>query len=225
VAFHGLVPAAGSGERFGGDEPKQFTRVGGKPVLAWTVERLLAAGAASLTVAVPAGDIGRARQLVADQRVLFVAGGANRQASVEICLAACPADPEELVLVHDGARPAVAPNDVRACVAGAVEADGAVLGRPVSDTLKLVAGGEIQSTVERRFLFRAETPQAFARELLDRALVEARRDGFVGTDEASAVERLPGVRLVAVAASRPNPKLTTRADLPLVAALLRDSIA
>jgi 2-C-methyl-D-erythritol 4-phosphate cytidylyltransferase len=95
----------------------------------------------------------------------------------------------------------------------------------VSDTLKLVAGGEIQSTVERRFLFRAETPQAFARELLDRALVEARRDGFVGTDEASAVERLPGVRLVAVAASRLNPKLTTRADLPLVAALLRDSIA
>jgi 2-C-methyl-D-erythritol 4-phosphate cytidylyltransferase len=224
VTFHALVPAAGSGERFGGGEPKQFTPVAGRPVLEWTLERLLAAGAASLTVAVPASQIDRARELVSDARVLFVAGGANRQASVEICLAACPADPEELVLVHDGARPAVAPADVRACVAAVGGADGAVLGRPVSDTLKLVADGQIQSTVERSYLFRAETPQAFARELLERALGEARRDGFVGTDEASAVERVPGVRLVAVAAQHPNPKLTTPADLPLVAALLRDSI-
>jgi 2-C-methyl-D-erythritol 4-phosphate cytidylyltransferase len=143
---------------------------------------------------------------------------------VEICLAACPADPEELVLVHDGARPAVAPEDVRACATAASGADGAVLGRPVADTLKLVARGEIQSTVDRGFLFRAETPQGFSRELLDRALAEARSDGFVGTDEASAVERLPGVRLVAVPAAHPNPKLTTPADLPVVAALLRDSI-
>ncbi len=222
MIVHGIVPAAGRGERFGGSEPKQFSLVAGRPVLAWTVERLLEAGVASLTVAVPADQVDRARSLIADERVLFVAGGENRQASVQIGLAACPADPDELVLVHDGARPAVAPEDVRACVAAVAAADGAVLGRPVSDTLKLVAGGTIEGTVDRSFLFRAETPQVFSRGLLERALEEALEAEFVGTDEASAVERLAGVRLAAVDARHPNPKLTSPSDLPLVAALLRD---
>jgi 2-C-methyl-D-erythritol 4-phosphate cytidylyltransferase len=225
MSVHGIVPAAGRGERFGGAEPKQFSEVAGRPVLAWTVERLLAAGASSLVAAVPAEHVDRARALINDERVLVVAGGGNRQESVEIALAACPADPDELVLVHDGARPAVAPEDVRACVAAAAGADGAVLGRPVSDTLKLVADGEIEATVDRSFLFRAETPQVFSRELLERALAEASETGFVGTDEASAVERLAGVRLAAVAARHPNPKLTAPSDLPLVAALLRNSVA
>ncbi len=221
MIVHGIVPAAGRGERFGGAEPKQFSIVAGRPVLAWTVERLLSAGLASLTVAVPADQVERARSLLTDERVLVVAGGENRQASVEIGLAACSADPDELVLVHDGARPAVAPEDVRACVEAVVGVDGAVLGRPVSDTLKLVAGGEIEATVDRSFLFRAETPQVFSFELLARALAEAREAGFVGTDEASAVERLAGARLAAVVARHPNPKLTAPSDLPLVAALLR----
>jgi 2-C-methyl-D-erythritol 4-phosphate cytidylyltransferase len=224
ILFHGLVPAAGRGERFGGDEPKQFALLAGRPVLAWTVDSLLTAGVTSLTVAVPAALIDRARGLANDPRVLFVAGGADRQGSVEACLAGCPADPEELVLVHDGARPAVAAVDVAACVEAASAFDGAVLGRSVSDTLKLVAAGEIQSTVDRSFLFRAETPQVFPRSLLERALTQAREDGFAGTDEASVVERIPGVRLAAVEARHRNPKLTTPGDLPLLAALLADSI-
>lgn len=224
IGFHALVPAAGSGERFGGGEPKQFRQVAGRAVLAWAIERLLDAGALSVTVAVPAGAIDRARELVDDARVLCAVGGADRQASVEICLAACPADPEEWVAVHDGARPAVMPADVRACVEAAQGADGAVLGRPVADTLKLVAAGEIQSTVDRSFLFRAETPQLFSHELLARALEEAKFAGFVGTDEASVVEQLPGVRLAAVTAGHPNPKLTSPGDLVLIAALLQESI-
>lgn len=222
---HGLVPAAGRGERFGGDTPKQFLEVAGQPVLAWTVERLLAAEVTSLTVAVPGEDIDRARTLIDDPRVLFVTGSDSRQGSVQVCLAACPADPEELVLVHDGARPAVASADVAACIAAVEGHDGAVLGRSVSDTLKLVTEGQIQSTVDRSFLFRAETPQVFARELLERALAEGDDAGFVGTDEASLVERLPGVRLAAVEARHPNPKLTTPSDLALVGSLVAGSIA
>jgi len=221
---HALVPAAGRGERFGGEEPKQFAPVAGRPLLAWTIERLLGAGVTSLTVAVPSELIDRARSLIEDPRLLFVAGADTRQGSVEVCMAASPADPEELVLVHDGARPAVAAADLGACVAAALQNDGAVLGRPVSDTLKLVASGEIQSTVDRSFLFRAETPQVFAREVLERALAEAAEARFVGTDEASLVERLPGVRLAAVTAESLNPKLTRPADLTLVEALLRDTI-
>lgn len=221
---HGLVPAAGSGQRFGGDTPKQFIEIAGRPLLAWTVERLVAAGVTSLTIAVPAEQIDLARAIVDDERVLFVAGADTRQGSVQVCLAGCPADPDELVLVHDGARPAVASDDVAACIAAVGTHDGAVLGRSVSDTLKLVTGGEIQSTVDRSFLFRAETPQVFPRELLERALTEGDAAGFVGTDEASAVERLPGVRLAAVEARHPNPKLTNPSDLALVRSLLVGSM-
>ncbi len=220
MVFHALVPAAGSGERFGAEVPKQFVEVAGRALLEWTLDRLLRAGAASVTVAVPVADIERARQLSSDDRVLVIAGGGNRQDSVELCLAGCPADPEEWVLVHDGARPALHRDDLRACLEAAAAGDGAVLGRPVSDTLKLVASGRIESTVDRSFLFRAETPQVFQRELLERALAEARADGFVGTDEASLVERIAGTDLTAVAAAHPNPKLTTPADLRIVEALL-----
>lgn len=221
-AFHALVPAAGRGERFGGDIRKQLVEVEGRPVLAWAIGRLLEAGAASVTVALPAALLAGAEDnVLADEHVRWVAGGETRQASVAACLAACPAGEGETVLVHDGARPLVHPQDVARCVAALEGHDGAVLGRAVTDTLKLATAGEIQGTVDRAYLFRAETPQAFPRALLARALEQARADGFSGTDEASLVERLPGVQLAAVEAEHPNPKLTSRADLTLVAALLR----
>lgn len=222
AAFHALVPAAGRGERFGGDIRKQLVEIEGRPVLAWAIERLLGAGAASVAVALPGALVpGAEENLLSDERVRWVVGGETRQASVAACLAVCPAGERELVVIHDGARPVVHPEDVARCVAALADHDGAVLGRSVSDTLKLAAGGEIQGTVDRAYLFRAETPQVFSRALFERALEQARADAFAGTDEASLVERLPGVRIAAVEAEHPNPKLTTRADLGLVAALLR----
>lgn len=222
VAFHALVPAAGRGERFGGDIRKQLVEVEGRPVLAWAIDRLLRAGASSVTVALPAALVaGAADNVLADDRVRWIAGGETRQESVAACLEACDARGDGAVVVHDGARPVVHPDDVRRCVAALADHDGAVLGRPVADTLKLATEGEIQGTVDRAYLFRAETPQAFPRALFEKALAAAAVDRFVGTDEASLVERLPGVRLASVEAEHPNPKLTTRADLTLVAALLR----
>ncbi len=219
-AIHALVPAGGRGERFGGERPKLLWVVRGKPVLAWTLEGL-AGRTASVTVAIPAEMLEVATAAVpAGPHVRWVSGGTTRQESVAACLAACPAAPHDWVLVHDGARPTLREEDLAGCLAGAGGADGAVLGRPVADTLKLVAGGLVQGTVDRSYLFRAETPQVFARQLLERALAAARESGFVGTDEASLVERLPGTRIAAVTARHPNPKLTTSADLPLIEALL-----
>ena len=101
-------------------------------------------------------------------------------------------------------------------------ADGAILGRPLADTLKKIEGGRILSTVDRSSLFRAETPQVFKTAVLTRALQQCAADGFVGTDEASIVERLDDVSIRVVAATGPNPKLTEPQDLPWVRSLLEE---
>jgi len=218
----GLVPAGGRGERFGGETPKQLVPIAGRPVLSWTIERLLSSGLGGLTVALPEAWLASAADVFPeDDRVSWVAGGATRQLSVAACLAGCP-DDAPLVLVHDGARPAVAVRDLLATIDAVGEGDGAILGRPVLDTLKHVDDGRVLTTIDRSGLFRAETPQVFRPAVLARALRKCASDGFVGTDEASIVERLQGVSIRAVAATRPNPKLTEPQDLPLVRMFLEE---
>lgn len=221
VAVHALIPAAGRSERLGGTLPKQLRRVAGRSLVAWAVARLRAAGIDSFVLAAAAELLDEtASSLAGEDGVRVVTGGATRQASVALALLASPAADGDWVLVHDGARPAVHPADVAATLAAAREGDGAVLGRPLTDTLKRVEGGRVIETVDRARLFRAETPQVFRRELLERALEQARADRFVGTDESSLAERLPGLRIAAVAARFPNPKVTFEADLARVESLL-----
>lgn len=217
-----LVPAGGQGERFGGEILKQLILIDGRPVLAWTLERLLACGLAGLTVALPEDRLQSTAELIpVDDRVTWVAGGASRQLSVAACLNHCPAE-IPWVLVHDGARPAVAVADVRATIDAVGDADGAILGRPVGDTIKRVEQERVVETVDRNALFRAETPQVFKRSILERALTQSEAEGYLGTDEASIVERLEGVSIRTVVASRPNPKLTRPEDLPWVQMLLEE---
>jgi 2-C-methyl-D-erythritol 4-phosphate cytidylyltransferase len=222
--FAALVPAAGRGERFGGSLPKQFVPIAGQPVLSWTVARLLQAGAARVVVALPPDRLTWGRDAWREEpRVETVAGGATRQESVARCLAALGPGAPEWVLVHDGARPAVAIEDVRNALAAAQRDgwEGAVLGRSVADTMKRVdSGGAILDTADRERLFHAETPQVFRRPILAQALERAAREGFVGTDESSLVERIGGLRIAAVPARFPNPKLTAAGDLGLLERLL-----
>jgi 2-C-methyl-D-erythritol 4-phosphate cytidylyltransferase len=222
---HAIVPAAGRGERFGGATVKQFVSIAGRPLLAWTLDRLLAAGVGSVVVALPEDELESVRpRLSSDPRIRFVVGGSTRQASVAAALEASPAEPDELVAVHDGVRAAIDLGDLERTFAAALLAGGAVLGRPMTDTVKRVEGSRIVETVDRRELFLAETPQVFRRSLLERALDAARRDRFVGTDEASLVERLGEDErggIAAVVAERPNPKLTYDSELSLFERLLR----
>jgi len=115
-------------------------------------------------------------------------------------------------------------SDVQATIQAAAVCGGAVLGRPISDTLKRVEGGRILDTVDRRSLFRAETPQVFAAVVLRQAFLAAARDNFQGTDEASLVERLPNAPIAVVEAAHPNPKLTTPADLVRIEALILENL-
>jgi 2-C-methyl-D-erythritol 4-phosphate cytidylyltransferase len=221
IPVHAVVPAAGRGLRYSGSLSKQFEIVSGKPLLAWTIDLLLEGGVASVTVALPAESAGAPPEwLSARAGVRSVAGGSTRQASVALAVAESPARPGDLLLVHDGARPALAPEDLLEVCRAAASGDGAVLGRSLSDTLKRLEQGRIVETLDRSGLFRAETPQVFRREVLERAFAAAASARFLGTDESSLVERLPGMRITAVEARSPNPKLTTPADLPVVRTVL-----
>lgn len=225
-----LVPAAGSGRRFGGEVPKQYLRAAGKPLIEHALDALLShPGVDGAVVALAEGD---ARwpgwTSLHGKPVITCVGGGERADSVLAALQALPAGTadDELLLVHDAARPNLHANDITALIAAANGcADGAILAAPVRDTLKRAGAGNpdgnpcIAATESRDGLWRALTPQAFRRDLLRRALERARADGLVATDEAMAVERL-GRHPALVEGREDNLKVTTPADLALAEFLL-----
>lgn len=142
-----------------------------------------------------------------------VPGGESRQASVREGLSCLDPEPESLIAVHDGARPLVEPELIAATIDKASECGGAIAAIPVVETLKEVSEGmAIERTVDRARYYRAQTPQCFRYDILSQAFEAARRDGFVGTDEAALVERLDATIHV-VNGSERNIKITTPEDL------------
>lgn len=220
-----LVPAAGSGRRFGGEVPKQYLQAAGKPLIAHALDALLAHPRIDgAVVALAEGDARWPGWTVLHGKpVVTCIGGGERADSVLAALRALPtgvAD-DALLLVHDAARPNLRPDDIGKLVDAATAcADGAILAAPVRDTLKR-AGDDVRidATEPRERLWRALTPQAFRRDLLRSALETARADGVAVTDEAMAVERL-GLRPRLVEGREDNVKVTTPADLALVEFLL-----
>lgn len=220
-----LVPAAGSGRRFGGEVPKQYQLIAGKPLIQHALEALLShPGIAGAVVALAADDPHwPGWTSLHGKPVLTCIGGGERADSVLAALRGLPADADDdtLLLVHDAARPNLHADDItRLIEATNVCADGAILAAPVRDTLKRAAAdGCIVATEPRESLWRALTPQAFQRGLLREALERAGDDGVVVTDEAMAVERL-GRRPRLVEGREDNLKVTTPADLTLADVLL-----
>lgn len=225
TAVWAVVPAAGSGSRFGGAVPKQYVEIAGRPLLAHALDALLAHPAVrGAVVALAAGD---ARWPGWTERggkpVVACTGGADRAASVLAALDALQArvDDDPLVLVHDAARPNLARDDLdRLIDAARSEPDGAILAAPVRDTLKRAgADGRSDGTQPRDALWRALTPQAARCSVLRAALEQARRAGRAVTDEAMALEGA-GRRPRLVEGREDNIKVTTQADLALMTFLL-----
>jgi 2-C-methyl-D-erythritol 4-phosphate cytidylyltransferase len=148
--------------------------------------------------------------------VEVVVGGDTRQASVAAALEVVTA---EHVLVHDAARPLVTVDLVEAVLGALASAKAAICGVPVSDTLKIVEEDRVVATLERKGVWRVQTPQAFDTDLLRRAHASAAQEGFSGTDDAALVERL-GEPVVVVPGDERNIKVTTQADLATAEALL-----
>jgi 2-C-methyl-D-erythritol 4-phosphate cytidylyltransferase len=212
-----LILAAGSGERLGADRPKALVELAGRSLLQWSVDLMLAVeGIERIVVALPSG-------VSVPAGTIGVRGGAVRSESVAYALEAVgPGDPEDLVVVHDAARPLASPELVRAALdtlARADDLDAAIAAAAVVDTIKRVHDDIVVETLDRSALWAVQTPQVFRRAALERALDVPGEILARATDDAWLVERLGG-RVAVVPASGENLKITTPLDLSLAELLI-----
>jgi 2-C-methyl-D-erythritol 4-phosphate cytidylyltransferase/2-C-methyl-D-erythritol 2,4-cyclodiphosphate synthase len=217
MSFSGMVVAAGEGLRAGPGEPKAWRLLGGRPIVRWSVEGLLLAGADEVVVVVAEDRLSAAADALAGlSGWRAVAGGKTRTQSVLAGLAALTCGGDQPVLVHDAARPFVSRSHVERLLAALETADGAIPALPVADTLKRGDGhvaGQIAGTVSRDDLWRAQTPQAFRFDRLI-AAYRAWPADEAATDDAGVVERAGG-RVALVAGDPMLMKLTYPEDFAM----------
>lgn len=220
-----IIPAAGTGSRMQAGVNKQYLLLAGRPILAHTLALFAAHPRIDrICLVVPAEEIDFCRAEIAERYGLgkvsaLIAGGRTRQESVGNSLLSCAAAIDDLVVIHDGARPLLRAAELDALLDAATVSGAATLGVPVKDTIKQVQDGVIVATPDRSSLWQVQTPQAFRFWLLLAAHSQARADHFAATDDAMLVERLDHA-VTMVAGSYRNIKITTPEDLAIASALL-----
>ena len=219
-----IVPAAGSGSRLKKETPKPFLELSGTTILEHTVCKFLPlTNLRQILVATSEEFLDRAQAILdeitpQDISAICLTGGNERQHSIYNALK--KVGDIDLVMVHDAVRPFVRLEHIRKCCKIAYEDGGAVLGVPVKDTIKRVDDRKvIRETPSRKYLWQTQTPQIFRKELLVKAYEKAFREKFLGTDDASLVERL-GVNVRMVQGDRSNFKITYPLDLKLAQLLI-----
>lgn len=228
-----ILPAAGLGTRMAKSQPdagthsrKQFLQLEGVPILLHTIRKFARCEAvAEIVVALRGDDIAWVQELLDKETlgkpVRLVIGGESRQQSVENALGHLDED-TTLVAVHDAVRPFVEIDAVNHVIAEATACGAAILGIVPVDTVKRVHLNRIETTIPRERLVMAQTPQVFTLSILREAFAKATADGFVGTDEASLVERLDNVNIHVVPGSDRNIKITKPTDLYLAKLFLAE---
>lgn len=215
-----VVAAAGKGVRFGSDVAKQYLDIDGKSVIEHALEGLEALSPKEIVLVV-APDDEHYQSLPAARRCRIVVGGETRAQSVVNALNAIAIEPDDWIMVHDGARPCVDAGDIGRLVEAAMKNEaGGLLARRVIETVKFADEFQrVVSTEDRDALWLAQTPQLFRFELLKRAMADALASDVALTDESSALE-FAGYRPVLVEGSRNNIKVTQPQDLELARWLL-----
>ena len=220
MTFSAIIVAAGSGERAGAGEPKQWRALAGRPVARWSLEAFQAAGARRVVVVVSANGADEAvRAFAGLSGWLLVQGGATRADSVKAGLAALGPGADEIVLIHDAARPFLTNQHILALIAALGDADGAAPALPVTDTLKARSASGAVTTAPRDGLWRAQTPQAFHLGVIS-AAYDVWAPGDAPTDDLAVVERAGG----RIALTRGDPmlfKLTYPEDFAMAERLAR----
>ncbi|NJM52220.1 MAG: 2-C-methyl-D-erythritol 4-phosphate cytidylyltransferase [Blastocatellia bacterium] len=212
-------------KRFGSQTPKQFLKLGSKPLIIHTLECFQSCPSINQIILVlPAHQTTGFLQIISQYGITkltkIVAGGATRAESVWKGFKVIQAIKAKIVAVHDGARPLVTPEEITACIEQAEETGAAILVAPVTDTIKEIKDGKIIQTIDRNKLRRALTPQCFKYEILKKAFANVENLSESATDESFLVEKL-GVEVSVVEGSARNIKVTTKEDLRLVESLLK----
>ncbi|MBM6616112.1 2-C-methyl-D-erythritol 4-phosphate cytidylyltransferase [Bacillus suaedaesalsae] len=211
-----IIPAAGSGKRMNAGKNKQFIMLGDKPVIIHTLS-VFEQDPHCNEIILVINEMEREyfKELLCSFKIQkvkqLIPGGAERQDSVYNGLMKVEGA-NSLVLVHDGARPFITIEKIQELVKKASETSAAILAVPVKDTIKKVNNGLVEETVERSSLWAVQTPQAFHVQLLRQAYEHAFQTNFLGTDEASLVERLHKP-IAVVSGDYENIKLTTPEDI------------
>ena len=223
MSIWAIVPAAGRGTRIGGPLPKQYLELAGRSIIEHTLTSLLShplIDGAMVAIAADDADFPVSLTSLCGKPVVTCIGGETRAHSV---LNALRASDCGYAVVHDAARPLLTLDDLTAVIeAGVSSSCGALLASPVADTLKLAdASSHVVRTVDRSSVWRALTPQVFARAALIAALDAALDAGAAVTDEASAMEFV-GVSPLLVEGRADNIKVTTQGDLAMAEFLLRN---
>jgi len=225
MEFVGVIVAGGTGQRAGSGPAKQWRTLAGKPVLRWSVEAFVAAGARDIVVVVPAGQEDQLDQALAGLTGWrATVGGATRALSVQAGLGLLAgAPPDVAVLVHDAARPLLTTRHIASLLVALDSADGALPALPVADTLKRETDGALLTT-PRDGLWRAQTPQAFRLGTLGAAYAAWPADAGEPTDDAAVVERAGG-RVVKIDGDPRLMKLTYPEDFEMAERLAAPAIA
>lgn len=223
-----IFPAAGSSVRMGGGVNKNLLELAGEPILIRTLKTFSRVERVNfLIVVVAKHEVDTVEKLLAATAGLkpwrVTVGGSERQYSIFNGLKLLP-DDAEIVLVHDAARPLISARTINDVIDAATEFGGAIASVPSKDTIKVIdAEGFVKYTPPRRDLVSVQTPQGFKREILLQAYAQAQAEKFLGTDDASLVERL-GAKVKVVTSGYDNIKITTPEDLSFATALLRGEI-
>lgn len=223
-----IIAAAGRGSRMKRAENKVFLPLLGKPILQYSLEMFGARDdVAEIIIISAAHEVAEMESLAAgcacDIPVKVVVGGSERQYSVANALRAVGED-AEMILVHDGARPLITNEVIQSVIDTARETRASIAAVPVKDTIKKVdEDGMVVDTPPRKTLWAVQTPQGFDAQLLHEAYAKAEADGFLGTDDASLVERL-GIKVAVAEGDYQNIKITTPEDLAIGEALLKGRI-
>jgi len=219
-----IIVAAGKGIRMKGKMRKQYLELSGRPVLAHSIMTFDSCSLVDeIFLVIPKEDVEYCQNKILslldlNNQINLVCGGAKRQDSVYNGLQAINKN-TDTVVIHDGVRPFIQPEELEECILGSKKFGACILGTPASDTLKRVDKSDIiETTLSRENIWLAQTPQVFRFDLILKAHETARRDGYVGTDDASLVERM-GEDVKIINGGRFNIKITKMEDLAIAKAM------
>jgi 2-C-methyl-D-erythritol 4-phosphate cytidylyltransferase len=221
-----VIVSAGKGQRFMEGRKKQYFSLGEKPILAHTLDRFDACPLIRSILLV----VGHEDQDYCLKEIIekfryrkisgIIPGGKQRQDSVRNGLDGLSAD-AEIIVIHDGVRPFVTKEMIEESIRSAARFGAVIIAMPVKDTIKMAhPDGTVLKTLERESLWQAQTPQTFQASLIREAYLKATEDGYIGTDDASLVERL-GKKIHILPGSYTNIKITTLEDLMLANLILQ----